>query len=307
MAKKNPFPKGTTEAAMWDYENATNQYVDGGFDEFSWLENFSPEQLNYIPQQSDTALAGIQADQRLNDLELRALAELEEQSREGLTARDRADLAKIEMNANRANAGRQGAIRQDMESRGLGGSGLDFAMRQQAAQDAMEMEALAALEKAGMVADGKRDATMRMGSMAGQMGERDFARQARVAEARDVINRFNTGNEMNRRIANNQMRNEANQFNLEGRQGIANNNVAGRNNFAADSLAARQGLSQLQYNAAVEEKNRRELAKREREKKRKGQAGALLGTAGAVVGGIYGGPEGAAVGYQAGNSLGQMA
>jgi hypothetical protein len=146
----NPFPKGSTEAAMWDYENATNQYVDGGIEDYSWLSDFKPEEVNYLPSQAETGLRGIQMDQGLNDMELRALASLEEQSQDGLSARDKADLAQVESRANRSNAGRQGAIRQDMASRGLGGSGLDFMARQQAAQDSYEMEALAGLEKAAM-------------------------------------------------------------------------------------------------------------------------------------------------------------
>jgi hypothetical protein len=192
-----------------------------------------------------------------------------------------------------------------MASRGLGGSGLDFMARQQAAQDAYEMEALAGLEKAAMSQEGKRQATAQMGALAGQMGDRDFSKRAQVAQAQDVINRFNTGNDVQRRQFNNQMKNDAMRFNMQGRQGVANNNIQNKNNFAADSMGARQGLAQLQYNASVEEKNRREAAKRERERQRKGQLGAVLGVGGAIAGGYYGGPEGAAVGYQAGNAFGQ--
>ncbi len=293
----NPFPKGSTEAAMWDYENATNEYADT---EYDWLGDLSLDEIGYTPFQGETGLAGIQGNQELADMEMLALKDLEEQSKDGLSARDKAELAKLESNVNRQHAGRIGAVRQSMADRGLGGSGLDFAMRQQAGQDATEVEALASLERAAMSQEGKRDATSRMGHMAGSMGEREFNQKARKAEAQDAINRFNTGNTIDTNRFNVTTRNQASQYNNQGRQRTSDNNVS----HQGDILASKQDLAQLQYNAAVDAKNRAEERKRlERERKAK-KMGALTGAAGAVAGGVIGSTVAPGVGTAAGAKLG---
>lgn len=305
MANKNPYPKGSSKAAMWEMENSTNDYVNNGVEDYSWLGDVDLEELDYLPSQDETGLAGIQTDQRLNDMELQALSELEAQSKDGLSARDKADLAQVESSANRANAGRQGAIRQEMSSRGLGGSGLDFMARQQSAQDAYEMEALAGLEKAAMAQDGRRDATSRMGAMAGDMSSRQYAQKAAAAQAQDVINRFNTGNEIGRRQGNLDVRNNAAMYNSQGRQGVSNNSVGARNTHSTNANIARDKLYSNQFNYGVEEENRRRLEKQQKKEKRQGMQSAVLGTAGTVVGGYFGGPMGASVGGSLGSAAGQ--
>jgi hypothetical protein len=307
MSNKNPFPKGSMDAALWDYENATNDFVSGGIQDYSWLGDFTPETIGHVPFQEASGLQSIQTDQRLNDLELQALMELEAQSKDGLSARDKAELAKLESSVNRSNAGRQGAIRQNMAARGLAGSGLDFAVQQQSSQDLLEAQALASLEKAAMSQQGRRDATSRMGAMAGSMSERDFNQQAAKAAAQDAINRFNTGNTISNNQFNTNTRNQAGMFNTQGRQGAANNTTTAQNNFRADSLQARQNAAQMAFNADADRKNREMIRRQQEQQRRAAGLGAITGIGGAVIGGVAtgGNPLGAMAGYQAGSGLGQ--
>lgn len=296
----NPFPKGTAEAAMWDYEHSVNEYADT---EYSWLDDLALSEVGYTPHQDSSEMWNIQGDQELSDMEMLALKELEEQSQDGLSARDKADLAKMEGNTNRQHAGRLGAVQQRMADRGLGGSGMDFALQQQAAQDATEMQAIAALEKEAMAQTGRRDATSRMGKMAGDMNTRGLDLAARKAQAQDVINRFNTGSDLETIRYNNDVKNRQAEYNNTGRQGNANRNVA----HAGDVMRAKTGLAQSQYNKAIDDYNREEERKRlERERKAK-KAGAVAGVAGAVAGGVIGTVVAPGVGTAAGAKMGQTA
>lgn len=294
----NPFPRGSMEAAMWDYENAVNEFGDV---EYDWLGDLNLSEMGYTPHLGETGLNSIEKDQQLSDMELRALMDLEEQSRDGLSARDKAELAKLESNVNRAHAGRVGAVRQNMADRGLAGSGMDYALRQQAAQDATEREALASLERAAMSQEGKRSAMSRMGAMAGDMNARRFDEAARKAEAQDAINRFNTGNQIDTARMNTNIRNQAAQYNHSGRQRTSDNNVG----LQGQKMNARTSLAELQYNAAVDAANRAEERKRLARERRAKRMGAITGAIGAAGGGYFGGPAGATAGYSAGSGLGQ--
>ncbi|MHA0110743.1 hypothetical protein ACXYUI_26840, partial [Klebsiella pneumoniae] len=87
-----------------------------------------------------------------------------------------------------------GAITQNMQARGLGGSGLDLVAKLQSGQDANQTEALRALEIAGQGEQARRDATAKAGNLGGSLESQDFGEQAAKAQAQDAINRFNTQN-----------------------------------------------------------------------------------------------------------------
>ena len=73
---------------------------------------------------------------------------------------------------------------------------------------------------------------MQSGNLAGSMRGQEFGEQAARAQAQDAINRFNAANQMS-----------ANQFNVSGRQGIANQGVDLRN----QATQYNTGLAQQNY------------------------------------------------------------
>lgn len=276
------------DAALEEFYRSGEDYINKGPATYEWLGDLeSPEAL------SDTELAKIKADPRYARYEQESLRDLEQLSKDGLSLRDQADMAKLENDVNRQNAGRLGAIRQNMGARGISGSGLDLVAQQQAAQDATERSAIASLEKAAQAQEGRRDATSRLGALAGQLQGRDFQQQAAAAAAQDRINQFNT-----------QGRNNNAMYNHQGRQGAADGNVGVQNDYRANVLDTRQNAAQMKYNASADRMNQRKLEQQQKRKARAGAAGGILGAAGGAVGAVYGGPAGAAVGYQAGNALG---
>jgi hypothetical protein len=190
------------------------------------------QQMGAFDQLGPSALADITTDPRYRDAELSALSDLEQQSKTGFTARDEADLAKLEGDVNRQNRGRLGAIQQNMAARGMSGSGMDIAAQIAASQDATERQALAALEKNAQMGERKQDATSRLGNLASQLQGRDFGQAATKAQAADAIVRFNTANSIDRTKANTGIANQGIQANWQRGNTVSDQNV-GINNQGA--------------------------------------------------------------------------
>lgn len=286
FGRKNTQPgNADKDQGMADFMQAIKDYERSGNQQYSWLGD-----LTNTPQLGNSEMNGIAVDPRMKGYEMQALAELEQMSKDGLSARDQADLARLTNDVNRQNAGRQGAIQQSMAARGMGGSGLELVAQQQAAQDATERQALASLEKAAMTQEGRRGATAQLGAQAGQMSARDFQQQAQRAAAQDAINRFNVANQTQTQM-----------YNHQGRQGTANQNVAQNNQFQQNVMGAKQGGAQMTYNKGVEANNQRNA-------KQGGGIGSVVGGAlsGAAAGsslGPWGMLGGAAAGALSGSGM----
>jgi hypothetical protein len=283
-----------SKKALEEYLKSIKDYEDRGVKKYASQGVLVPEALG------DSAMQGIETDPEYKKHELAALRELEDQSKNGFTAADKADMARVERDVGRQNRGRIGAIQQNMQSRGMSGSGMDLVTQMQSAQDANEIAAMRALEQEGMIQDRKRAATRDLGSMSANLQSRDFSQAAQKAEAADRIAQFNAANRM-----------DADRFNIGNRQNVSNMNVGAANDFSGSVMKANLGGAQMSYDAATEEENRKMLLEQERRrrKQQKNQAmGQMIGGAGgAVVGGYLGGPAGAMAGASAGSQLGGSA
>ncbi len=274
------------DQGMKDYFDAIKRYENTGNNQYEWLGD-----LGAAPQLGGTEFDKISSDPKLRAYEMQALADLEQQSKDGLSLRDQADLARLEGQVNRANAGRTGAIQQGMAARGMGGSGLELVAQMQANQDATERQALASLEKAAMAQQGRRDATSRLGAQAGNMSARDHAQAAQRAAAQDAINRFNVANQYQTQM-----------YNHQGQQGVANQNTTQNNQFAQNVMQAQQGGAQMRYNHGTE-KNNQAAARQAQNRQQNAAIGSALGTA---AGAYFGGPAGAMAGGALGGAVGGM-
>ena len=275
-------------AAMADQKAATGEFINRGPAVYGVGDEYMTEDLG------PSEMQGITSDPRYREMELSALRDLENQSRDGFSATDRAAMARTEMEANRANRGRQGAIMQNMQARGMGGSGMDLVAQMSSAQDANDMEALRSLEREGQAQELRQGATARMGSMATGLQGRDFSQAAQKAQAADRVAAFN-----------NQLANSANQTNWNRGNSVADQNVGARANFSKDIYNARQGQGKLDYDYSVEGQNRKMLANAEAERKAAG-GGQLAGSlVGGVVGGYFGkSPQAVQAGAQVGGEAG---
>lgn len=291
---------------MKDLDGAYDEFAAGGparYDAGDSLiyQNLDPYSLDQLGR---SGYEDIVTDPRHKQAEIDALAQLEERSREGLSAQDRVDMARLEGAVNRQNAGRMGAIRQNMASRGLSGSGMDMLAQMQAGQDATEMEAIASLEKAAQMQNNKRAASVDAGNMAGRMRSQAFEEDAAKAAARDSINRFNTQNRVQVQVNNNQGQNQTANANWNRRNATSDRNSGAQYQFNQDKLGARQSQYQTQYNYSTDRENAARQAEAQKNAKRAAEQGMLYGIAGGVVGGYFGGPAGAQAGSQMGQQVG---
>jgi hypothetical protein len=139
-----------------------------------------------------SAMAGIQADPQSVSAQRSALADLQRYGREGADNIEyRAAMDAATRDVNRSAAGRDGALRQEMQARGMGNTGMEYALRQQS-------NSAAADRMAGMGFDaalgGRRAALQSLqagAGLAGQMRRQGFDEDSARARAADDINRFN--------------------------------------------------------------------------------------------------------------------
>lgn len=178
-----------------------------------WLEDLQVEQLD--PSQ----MKYVNTDPRLKSQQMAALNALNEISEGGgMNMQDRANLAQIQNEAATADKGRRDALMQNMNARGMGGSGMELLSSLQSNQAATDRNMQQGLGVAGMAQNRALDSIMQSGNLAGSMRSQDFSEQSKKAEAADAINRFNTQN-----------RQDVNRFNIGGRQDISNQGVMNRN------------------------------------------------------------------------------
>lgn len=152
--------------------------------------NYDPEMYDFIatPQyMQNTYLGDVQANQ-VNDsqlmklAQLAGLAQLESQANNGLDAKSKAEFMRAQRAAGEFAKGREGAIMNDMQARGMGGSGLEFAMRQIAGQQGGDSLSQAMADQAAADANQRLQAQMLALESAGQIRGQDVNTSAMNAE-----------------------------------------------------------------------------------------------------------------------------
>jgi hypothetical protein len=259
---------------------------------------YSPEEYSlagdYDPEMAQAST--ISEDPKIRSAQLSALNKMSGLADTGLSEVDELGYAKAkQMGAQQSRAGREAAI-QDANARGVGGSGLEFALREIANQEGATRAQNAGLDQAADSARQRALYTQAYGNaLSGVRGE-DL--QANSANA-DILNRFN--------MANTQTANQAQQANLQARQTVNNANVDQRNagkqqqltiaqqNYE-NQLKKAQGLSGA--NTGIAQGYAAQSAANAGRRK---SAGAL---AGAGIGFMAGGPTGAMVGGSMGGAMG---
>lgn len=228
---------------------------------------YTPEQEALI-QQQQSAMNGVATDPRLKTAQLQALSSLQNISNSGgRTAQDQANEQQMLGQSAQQEASNRAAIMQNMQSRGMGGSGFELAS-QLANQQGAATRANAAQTDINAQAQQRALQAIQMGgSMSGQMQAQDFGQQAQVANANDMISRFNSQNAQSVAGANTNRMNQGQLTNLQNNQSIANTNVGlgnqqeihnknlGQQNFQ-DQMQRASGMSgQYQAGATAEDAN----------------------------------------------------
>ena len=219
------------------------------------LEEFHPElykQVVALNPELETAvnlgpseMGGIATDPRLRQAQLDALSQLQEVGAAGgRDAQFLADQARLESDINTNNAGNQGAIMQNLATRGMSGGGSELVARNMSAQASSNRQAQMAMDSNAQAQKRALDAIMQSGQLGGQMQNQDFNQQAQKAQASDEINRFNAANKQQVITNNTSARNNAQQWNAQNTQGLSDKNT----DVSNDSRKYNQNLDQVHFN-----------------------------------------------------------
>jgi len=203
----------------------------------------SPE-LEQTFQQQASLMGGIQTDPRLKEAQMNALSQLQQVgSSGGMMLEDKAALNEISSESANQARGAEQAIQQNMQARGMGGSGMEMAARLSSQQAAATRNANQSMTVAGMAQKRALDAMMQSGQLGGQIREQAFGEDSRKAEAQDAINRYNTANSQDVLQRNTATRNRVNESNLNNDQRIADTNAG----LANQQEIHNKGLGQQQF------------------------------------------------------------
>lgn len=209
----------------------------------------------------------------------------------GYTVSEEAAMQRARSEANRDDASRRAAILQQMNMRGGGGGGAALAAQLASADSAAERESQAAADALAQGQQRSLSALQQRGAMARGMSQDEYTKQARSAQARDEMQRFNSGLTQAFQQNNMQAKNQAGQY-----------NAGAANNWAMDT-------GKMNYDDAVQSQNRKIAEDAERKKaKAKRQSGigsALGGIAGGIIGTTIAPGLGTAAGASAGAAVGQ--
>lgn len=172
-------------------------------------DNLSVPKLQEIAAEvlGPTELAQIQTNpayRAAQDDALNKLLEMEEGG--GFNLEDRAALNRIQNQIARQEQAQRQQITEQMNARGVAGSGAELAMQLGNAQAAADRAQQSGLDVAAQAQRRYFDAIRGRADLAGQLRSQDWGEQSEVARAQDEINRFNWGRRFDVQQYNNNLR-----------------------------------------------------------------------------------------------------
>jgi hypothetical protein len=217
------------------------------------LEMYGDPELESAFLQDQSEYGSINLDPATRDAQMQALAQLQNISEQGgMDSVDRARMADITGQAASMAQGQREAIGQNMQARGMAGSGLELVQQQMANQNAAQMANQGGLQTAAAAQQRALDAIMNAGNLGGQMRGQDYSIASDRAKAQDAINNFNTQNRQGVAGRNIERTNTTNNTNVDLRNNQQSfNKGLSQRNFE-NQVAKAQG--QTGANAAVSER-----------------------------------------------------
>lgn len=190
--------------------------------------NLTPE-LAEAFDMPPSEVAAMQEDQGARNNQVQALELIKQRAQSGLSMADRADLNTIRNQVQRDSEAKQQQILQQMQARGMGGSGSELAAQLAASQQSAQTASDEGMKVAAQASNNALAAAAQMASQSGTLRNQDWNVQNTKATAQDEYNRFNTTNRQAVANNNTQSRNQAQQFNLTNAQNISNQNTQNYN------------------------------------------------------------------------------
>ena len=202
---------------------------------------------------AESAMGDIQEDPALREAQMGALSSMQQRGKVGLSAEDRAALNQVRSEVQRDSEAKRQQILQQMQSRGMGGSGAELMMQLQSAQGAADQAAAGSDTLMAQAQARAMEAIKNSAGMAGQVREQDFGVAGDKARAIDERNRFLAENTISRQQRNVQNLNQAQVANLQEQQRIADYNTQLKNTELLRQREAEQAqyTDKLNYAAGI--------------------------------------------------------
>jgi hypothetical protein len=218
-----------------------------------------PEYRELVPELYDNESANYQLlseDPVLKSKQLEALAKFQDLASDGLSDVDRAGFAEARSMGDQMAKAKTGAALQDAQVRGVGGSGLEFAMRESGNQEAAQRAQQAALQQQAAAAQQRQQYMQAYANQLGATRDQDYRANAANTNVINDFNKMNTQGRNQVNAANVDQRNNAFQYNEGNKDKKFNNQMRRADGLAGVNTAQSQvGLA----NAAADAENRRAL------------------------------------------------
>lgn len=221
------------------------------------MGNFSPEELQAIGVLGPSAAESIQLDPRLRADQETALGQVRERALRGFTAEDAAVLDQYMRQASNTAQSQTQAALQDMNRRGMSGSGNALAAALQGTQGAANMQSQQAMQQAAMRMQAQDRNTDALARMAAGLESTDYSRAMDLANKRDTIQQFNQS--LRQRVADTNVgnRNTAGLRNLNTSQNLSDQNIANRNQAQLEEQKRLQNKFDMELRRATSAANMR--------------------------------------------------
>lgn len=236
--------------AFRDLKVPTKEEMEIALQDLKLQGVLSPEMEEAI-RQDPSLLSQFSADPQLRAAQMGALENLRQLGQTGLDATDRAAYNQLRLEAARDAKAQQDSILQNMQARGMAGSGQELAAKLMSAQNQAQIQSAQGDKLAADAAQRRLQAIAQSGQLGSQLEQQQFGEAAAKASAQDAINRFNTANQQQIMSANTQARNQAAAQNLANKQRIADTNTGLHNQQEMYNKALPGQIYNMQYNRAA--------------------------------------------------------
>lgn len=173
----------------------------------------------------DSLMNNVSTDPRLRAAQMASLNQLQQMGVSGMRPEDQAAIASVINKTNQqANANNQSVL-QNMQQRGVGGSGNELAAKMLNNQAAANSASQQGLDVAGQASQRALQAIMNAGNLGTQMEGQQFGEASQKAQAQDIINKYNAMNQQQVSNTNTSTTNAAQAQNLANKQSLMNSNT----------------------------------------------------------------------------------
>lgn len=222
------------------------------YQQFKQAGLLTPELEQSIEQKS-SEMGGVTGNKQATDVQMQALKSLQQRGQAGLTPEDRAALNQVRNQIASDTEGKRQQILQNFAARGQGGSGAELIAALQGSQSGANAESQAGDRLAAMASQNALQAIGQAGTLGGQIEQQQFGEKSEKAKAQDIINAFNTQNQVGRQARNVGTQNQAQQYNLGTAQNLSNANVQQANQEALRQRQAerQQWLDEMERSKTI--------------------------------------------------------